>query len=147
MRTVHVPYRGNGPAVADLLAGQVNMMWSSAPPVMDHIRDGRLRLLGLGNASRVEQMPEVPTVAESGLPGFEAYSWVGLVATAGTPAEIVARLNAEVRAFLALPETRARLQAQGMIPAPTTPEEFGAFIAAEMEKWGAVVRAAGIKPG
>ena len=91
-------------------------------------------------------MPEVPTVAESGLPGFEAYSWAGLVAPAGTPAEVVARLNAEVRAFLALPETRTQLQAQGMIPAPTAPEEFGAFIAAEMEKWGAVVRAANIKP-
>ncbi len=146
VRTVHVPYRGNGPAVADLLAGQVHMMWSSPPPVMDHIREGRLRLLGLGHARRVEQMPEVPAVAESGLPGFEAYSWVGLVAPAGTPAEVVARLNAEARAFLALPEARAQLQAQGMIPAPTAPEEFGAFIAAEMEKWGAVVRAAGIKP-
>ena len=116
VRTVHVPYRGNGPAVADLLAGQVQMMWSSPPPVMDHIRDGRLRLLGLGHARRVEQMPEVPTVAESGLPGFEAYSWVGLVAPAGTPAEVVARLNAEVRAFLALPETRTQLQASGHDP-------------------------------
>ncbi|MFC7739446.1 tripartite tricarboxylate transporter substrate binding protein [Roseomonas sp. GCM10028921] len=146
VRTVHVPYRGNGPAVADLLSGQVPMMWSSVPPVIDHIRTGRLRVLCVGSARRLDTMPDVPTAAESGvLPGYEAYSWVGLLAPAGTPATVVARLNAECWAFLADPPVRAAMEAQGMIPDPTTPEAFAAFIHDEVVKWGTVVRAAGVR--
>jgi tripartite-type tricarboxylate transporter receptor subunit TctC len=142
---VHVPYKGAGPAITDLLAGQVQMMFSSIPSVLPHVQQGKLNALAVGSAQRLASLPDVPTIAESGLPQYEAYSWVGMVAPANTPKEIVAKLNREIVDILRLKDVGERLTQQGAIPVGDTPEQFGAYIKAEIEKWGAVVRTAKIK--
>ena len=145
VKMVHVPYKGSAPAVADLVAGQVMLMFDSMQSQMPQVRAKRLRALGLAAAKRSAAAPEVPTLAEAGLPGVEGGSWYGLLAPAGTPREIVERLHAEVRKALAAPEVRERFESVGTEPLGNTPEEFAAQIRADIEKWGRVVRAADIR--
>ena len=143
---LHVPYKGVGPMLTDLVSGQLSMGLNGAPAVMPHVNSGRLRALAVSSLTRLPSLPNIPTLAESGVPGFEANGWYGIVAPAGTPREIVARLNAEIRRIVATPELRARLDAEGAIPAADSPEAFAAFIASEIARWGAVLKRAGIEP-
>jgi tripartite-type tricarboxylate transporter receptor subunit TctC len=143
---VHVPYKGTGPAVADVLSGQVPLVASNVLTALPHLRAGRLRALGVTSATRVNALPEVPTIAEAGVPGYAAVQWYGLLGPAGTPTAAIERLNAEVVRALDLPDVRERLAADGAEPAGGTPEAFGRFIAEEVRKWAGVARAAGLKP-
>lgn len=142
---VHVAYKGSGPAVTDLLGGQVPMMFDSVASALPHVTAGKLRALGVTGKSRSPALPQVPTVAESGLPGFEASAWNGINAPAGTPPQVLRRLNAEILKVLALPEVKERFAKVGAEPAGGTPEQFDAFMAAETEKWGKVVKQSGAK--
>jgi tripartite-type tricarboxylate transporter receptor subunit TctC len=147
---VHVPYRGTSPAVNDLIAGQIQLIFTGAPAVMPFVKSGRLRALAVSSPKRLPSLPDLPTVAESGgkeMAGFEADQWYGVVAPAGTPREIVVKLNAQINASLNSPELSARLQAEGAQATPTTPEVFGKLIAAEIERWRPVVKAGNVRPG
>jgi len=135
----HVPYKGGAPMMIDLVGGQVNVMFVSAPQAIPQVKAGRIRALAIGSARRIAQLPDTPTVAET-LPGFAAQSWVGMLVPAGTPREIVARLNAEARKALADPGVRGKLDAQGFDVVGSTPEEFLAFARAESQKWAKVIR-------
>jgi tripartite-type tricarboxylate transporter receptor subunit TctC len=142
----HIPYRGSGPALADLLAGSVDVMFDNLPSSMAHIKAGNLKAFAVTSGVRSEALPDVPTVADAGqLPGFEASSWFGLLAPAGTPADIVNRLQQETAKALNLPAVKERLLSQGAIPSGNTPAEFTALIDAEIKKWEAVVKASGAK--
>ena len=141
---VHVAYRGLGPALTDLLAGQVQVIFDSVPNSIGHIRAGRLRALGTTTATRLEALPDVPTVGET-VAGYEASALAGLGAPRHTPAEIIATINREINAALADPKMRARLGDLGGTPIPGSPEDYGALLAAEIEKWGNVIRSANIK--
>ena len=141
----HVPYKGSGQAVIDLLAGQVQVMFSGMSSVMPHIRAGKLRPLAVTGAQRSAATPEVPTIAESGYPGFEASAWYGVLAPAGTPKPVVARLNAEILRALKIPEVRERLENVGFEIVGGTPEAFGAYMKSEIAKWARVVKASGVK--
>jgi tripartite-type tricarboxylate transporter receptor subunit TctC len=144
---IHVPYKGMAPGMTDLLAGQVQMGFPTIVAGVPLVKAGKLRALGVTSAQRALAMPEVPTVAESGVPGFEATNWYGLVVPAQTPAPVVAKLNQELNRILALPDIRERLLAVGMEAAPTaTPQEFGAMIRSEITKWAKVVKTSGVKP-
>ncbi len=145
VRMVHVPYKGAAPALADLLGGQVQLMFSTMPPALPHVKDGKLRALAVTSAKRSRATPELPTVDEIALPGFEANTWHGVVVPAGTPAAIVARLNREIVAILHLPDVVERLSGQGAEALGSTPEEFAAYIKAETLKWAKVVRDSGAK--
>jgi tripartite-type tricarboxylate transporter receptor subunit TctC len=145
VKIVHVPYKGQGPALADLLAGQVQMLYSSIPSVLPYVRSGRLNAIAVGSAARVPSLPEIVTIAESGVPGYEAYSWVGMIAPANTSREIVNRLNREIVEILKQKDVADKLNQQGALPVGDTPEQFAAYIKAEIEKWGAVVRSSNIK--
>jgi tripartite-type tricarboxylate transporter receptor subunit TctC len=142
---VHVPYRGTGPMLSDLLAGQIGLTMTGVPPLLEHIRSGKLRALGVSSLHRVAALPDTPTIAESGVPGFEAVQWQGIVAPGGTPAPIVARLNREIGRALTLPAVLQRLTEDGAEPSPSTPEEFGAQIRSEIDRWGELVRAANMR--
>jgi len=142
---VHVPYKGAAPAVADLLAGQVQLMFDNLASALPNVKAGRLRALAVTTLRRSPQVPELPTIAESGLPGFDVSTWFGVFAPAGTPRPVVAKLNRELTAILGLPEVRDRLATLGAEPAPNTPEEFAAFVRAELAKYGKVVKASGAK--
>ncbi len=139
----HVPFRGSAPAVAALLGDHVNLMFDNLPSSMSMIRAGKLRALAVTSATRSPALPDVPTIAESGLPGYEATSWFGLLAPAGTPPAIVQQLNAEIRAVLALPSVKAQLDEQGAVAHPETPEQFGQFIRDETAKWSKTVKESG----
>jgi tripartite-type tricarboxylate transporter receptor subunit TctC len=143
---LHVPYKGGAPAITDLLGERISFMPINPVEVIAHIRSGRLRALAVGSDKRVLLLPDVPTVAEAGLPGFEATVWWGLVARAGTPREVVARLNAETNRALADPAIAAKLAELGVVITAGSPEQFGGFIQAQTELWSGVIRAAGIKP-
>ncbi|PUE26663.1 hypothetical protein B9Z39_10055 [Limnohabitans sp. JirII-29] len=145
VQTVHVPYKGQGPALADLLTGQVQMLYSSIPSVLPQVRSGQLTALAVGSAKRLPSLPDIPTLAETGVPGYEAYSWVGIVAPAKTPKAIVTRLNQEIVDILKQKDVAEKLNQQGALPVGDTPEQFAAYIKTEIDKWGAVVRAANIK--
>jgi tripartite-type tricarboxylate transporter receptor subunit TctC len=140
----HVPYRGQAPALTDLLAGQVQVMFDSMPASIEHIRSGRLRALAVTTATRAEALPDVPTVGDV-VPGFEASSWFGLGATAGTPGDIVDKLNREIAAAFADPRINARLVELGGMPLTGTAAEFGRFMQQEAQKWAEVVRLSGAK--
>lgn len=142
---IHVPYKGSGPTAIALLAGEVQLMFSSIPPTLQHVRAGKMRALGIGNALRLPSQPEFPTIAESGLPGFEAYSWAGIIGPAKLPADVVQKLNREINEGLKSKDAADRLLANGTVPMPATPEEFTALIRSELQKWGAVARAAKIR--
>ena len=142
---VEVPYRGSGPATLDALAGQVPLAMVDLVAALPHIKAGKLLALAVTGTQRQPTVPDVPTMAEAGVPGYESTGWFGLVAPAGTPASIVARLNAEVVAALADPEIARAMRAQGVEPAPTRPEEFERFIKSETQKWAKVIKASGTK--
>lgn len=145
LRMTHVPYRGSGPAMADLLAGNVKVMVDSLASALPHIQSGRIRALATTGRARTPQLADVPTVAETVSPGFEALGWSGIVAPANTPADIIRRINADTVAILRDPATAARMVQLGGFPDPGTPEEFGRFINAEITKWRDVARAANVR--
>jgi len=142
---LHVPYKGVGPMLSDLVSGQLSMGLNGAPAVMPHVTSGRLKALAVSSLTRLPSLPNVPTLDEAGVKGFEANGWYGIVAPAGAPREVILRLNAEIRRAMDTPELRRRLDAEGAIPAADTPEAFAAFIASEIARWGAVVRRARIE--
>jgi tripartite-type tricarboxylate transporter receptor subunit TctC len=142
---VHVPYRGGGPAVTDLIGGQVEVMFATTVESVGYIRSGRLRALAVTTATRSDALPDIPTVAEF-LPGYEASGWFGIGAPRNTPSEIVDKLNKEINAGLADSKIKARLADFGGTPLVVSPADFGKLIAAETEKWGRVVKSAGLKP-
>jgi tripartite-type tricarboxylate transporter receptor subunit TctC len=142
---VHVPYRGGAPMVTDLIAGQVQVGFDVMVTSLPHVRTGALRALGVAGKNRFDMLPDVPTIAET-VPGYEARTWAGIGVPKGTPAEIIARLNREINAALENPTIRSRLAELGTIPMILSAAEFGAYAAAESEKWAKVVRFAGIKP-
>jgi tripartite-type tricarboxylate transporter receptor subunit TctC len=141
----HVPYRGTGPGLNDLAAGQVQLAIFGIPPVLPHVKRGALRALAVTGKRRSTELPDVPTVDEAGVPGYEVNPWYGLLAPAGTPAPIVARLSAEVTKIVRAPDMRDKLAAQGAEAAGGTPEEFAAVIRADTVLWTRVIREAGIK--
>ena len=141
----HVPYRGSGQAVPDLIAGNVQVMFDSMPSSAGAVRDGKLRALAVTTAGRQAAFPELPTVAEAGVPGYEISTWYGIWAPARTPAEIVARLHAAVAAAMRGPEARERMAALGAVPVADAPEGFARFVRAESDRWGRLVRDARIK--
>ncbi|HJV11158.1 MAG TPA: tripartite tricarboxylate transporter substrate binding protein [Burkholderiales bacterium] len=141
----HVPYKGSGPAVADLVGGRVQIMFDAAPSLIAHIRAGKLRVLAAASAERNRLLPEVPTFAELGHPRVAVSLWYGLLAPAATPAAIVTRLNAEVAKILQSADVREKLAAQGAEPMPGTPQAFASFMREEMAKWAPVVKQAGVK--
>ena len=145
INVIHVPYKGSGPTAIALLAGEVQLMFSSIPPTLQHIRAGKMRALGVGNAKRIPSQADFPTIAESGLPGYEAYSWGGVIGPAKMPADVVQKLNREINEVLKSKDAADRLLAGGTVPMPATPEEFTTLIRAELQKWGAVARAANIR--
>ena len=142
----HIPYRGGGPAMTDTIAGRVQILCDTLPLSLPHVREGRVRAVAVTTASRHPALPEVPTVAESGVPGYEAVGWYGIAAPAQTPAPVVERMNREVNALLARPALRDRLAGQGADPTPMTPAEFGALIARDRDRWTRLIREAGIRP-
>jgi tripartite-type tricarboxylate transporter receptor subunit TctC len=141
---VHVPYRGQGPAMTDLLGGQLQVIFATTPGTTEFVRSGKLRALGVTTAARTDALPEVPPIADF-VPGYDMTQWYGIAAPRGTPAEIVDRLNREINAAFADPRMKARLADVGGTALPGTPEEFGKFVAAELEKWAKVVKFAGLK--
>ena len=141
----HVPYKGSGPAVTDLMGGQVPVAFVDLSSALPHIRSGKVRALAVASGKRTITVPEIATIAESGIPGYDAVGWFGLFAPAGTPREIVNKLNAEVQRIMQLPEVRDRALAAGAEPAAGTPEEFAAFIRTEIPKWAEVVKVSGAK--
>jgi tripartite-type tricarboxylate transporter receptor subunit TctC len=141
----HVPYKGSGPAMTDLIGGQVQLMFADLPSATSQIRGGKLRALAVGSPHASALVPDLPTVSASGLPGYEAYTWVGIMAPAGTPRDVVMRLNTEAVAALGRQDLKDALAAQGAEAAPGTPEQFGAHVKSEMLKWALVVKTAGIK--
>jgi len=140
---VHVPYKGNGPATVDLLSGRVTVMFDQIATALPSVRDGRLRALGVSTAQRSPAAPDIPTIAESGLPGYDVTTWHGLVAPAGTPRPIIDRLHAEVVKALNSPSVRDKFKAAGIVPVSSTPEEFAAFTQRELDRWRIVVKASG----
>ena len=142
---IHVPYKGSAPALTDIVAGQVSVMFDNMPSCLPFIKSGRLRPLAVTSARRSAALPALPTVAEAGLPGFEVTVWFAVLAPAATPREIVNRLNAEIVSALKTPDMRERLAQQGAEPMGNTPEEFAAVIKRDLAKWAKVVRDAGIK--
>lgn len=142
----HVPYKGNVPAITDLIGGQTSMLFATMPTVVPHVRSGKLRAIAVIGNRRSPAMPEVPTVAESALPGFDASNWIGLFGPAGLPPEITNRLNAEVMKIMRSAEVQVRLPNEGARFTAMSPVEFGGFVRNEASKWTQVVRDAGIKP-
>ena len=145
VQMVHVPYKGSAPALTDLVGGQVQLMFDNLPSSLPQIKAGKLRAIAVTSATRAAALPDVPTVAEAGLPGFEATSWFGVLAPAGTPQAIVAKLNVEIARWLATPEAQERLRGQGANAAGGSPEDFAKHIAAETAKWAKVVKESGAK--
>jgi len=143
---LHVPYKGTSPAMVDLLAGRVTAMFDQIATALPHIRSGKLVAIGVTTARRAPVAPEIPTLAESGAPGFDATTWHGLFAPAGTPREIISRLNAEVVKALGNAELIERFKANGVDPVSSSPEQFAAMVQAELDRWRDAVKAAGLKP-
>lgn len=139
----HVPYKGSGPAMQDLIAGQVGVSFAGIPNVLGHVKSGRLRALGVTTARRWSELPEIPTLAEAGVAGYEATLWLNIAGPAGLPAELVQRLNGEIARALRAPEIQANFRTAGVEATSMGPQELSAFMRAEYEKWGRVVRATG----
>ena len=140
---VHVPYKGSAPAVTDLLGNQIGIMFDNMPSAIQHVRSGKLRPLAVTTAKRSPELPDVPTIAEAGVPGYEATSWFGLFAPAGTPTPVVAQLNKAIVKVLNLPDVKKKIAEQGGEVVAETPEQFAAFIQKESVKWGKVVKESG----
>lgn len=145
IKTIHVPYKGTAPAVVALLSGETQITWSSIPSILPHVRNGRVRALGVGNKERLKALPEFPTIAEAGVPGYEGYAWGGMIGPANMPKDIVARLNKEIATILNQKSVIETMLSQGTVPTPSSPEEFTAYMQAELKKWGDVVKLANIK--
>lgn len=141
---VHIPYKGTGPMSLALLSGEIPLAFSSIPPTLSQVRAGKLRALAVGSGKRIPMLPEVPTVAEAGVPGYEAYSWGGVVGPANMPRDVIQRLNREIVDILKQKDVMDRYLAGGTVATPSTPEEFATLIRDEIKKWGDVVRAAKI---
>jgi tripartite-type tricarboxylate transporter receptor subunit TctC len=141
----HVPYKGSAPAMTDVMGGQITMTFENIAPSLPHIKSGKLKALGITAPKRSTLLPDVPTIAESGFPGFHAVGWFGVLAPRGTPAPVIARLNAEIVRILQLPDVRDRLLGLGVETQGSTPEEFDAFGRAEIEKWARVIKAANVR--
>ena len=144
IKMVHVPYKGGAPAMLDLVGGRIQLIFSSAPTAVPQLKAGRIRGLAVTTAKRSAALPDLPTVAEAGLPGFEANNWYGVVTVMRTPRPIVDRLNAEIGRALNSPDTRQLLLAQGLEVRTSTPQEFGAYMRSEFDKWARVIKDAGI---
>jgi tripartite-type tricarboxylate transporter receptor subunit TctC len=142
---LHIPYKGSAPAVTDLLAGQVNMMFDNIPSSLPHIKAGKLHALAVTGSKRSALLPDLPTIAEAAIPGYESYVWFGVMAPAATPADVIQRLNAELKKAATMPEFRDRLTAQGYDVQSSTPGEMSDSIKVEMAKWGKIVKASGAK--
>ena len=145
IKLTHVPYKGTTQATLDVMSGQIPMMFSATNGVMGQLRDGKLRGLAVGGATRSPLFPAVPTVAETGLPGYEFVTWMGMFAPLNTPKEIIARLNGEIVRILRQPDLREKFLVQGVELVPTTPEEFGAFIKQDIAKWAKVIQLSGVR--
>ena len=143
---LHIPYRGSAPAMADLLGGQVQMMFADGPTAIPQIKAGRVRAIAVGSPQRSPLLPEVPTMSEAGLKGYEAYSWAGLWIPTGAPAEIVEKISNDCHKAFSDPAVKERLLAQGAEVRPGSPAQFGSFVKGEITKWSAVIKRAGIKP-
>jgi len=146
VKLTHIPYKGTGPAIYDLIAGQTSTMITGMAALMPHIKSQKLRIIGVGTAKRLAVLPDVPTISEAGVPGYEATQWYGILAPAATPRDIVMKLNAEMVKALRLPDVRERLAGDGVVPVGNTPEEFSAHIKSEIARWAPVVKASGAKP-
>jgi tripartite-type tricarboxylate transporter receptor subunit TctC len=144
-KLVHVPYRGAGAAITDILGGQIQLGFLDLPSVAAHVKGGRIKLLAVGNNKRAQSAPDLPTIAESGVAGYETSGWFGVVAPARTPAAIIARLNTEIVNVMNIPSVRDYLLQQGIEPRASTPEQFGTFIKSEIPKWAEVIRFSGAK--
>jgi tripartite-type tricarboxylate transporter receptor subunit TctC len=144
-KMTHVPYKGGNPAMVDLLGGQIQLIFATAASAVPHIKSGKIKGIAVTTAKRSALMPNLPTISEAGLPGFDANNWYGLLAPAKTPRPIIMRLNAEVTKVLAMPDVKDFLFNQGLDPAPGTPEQFGAYIKSEKTKWAKVVKDSGAK--
>jgi tripartite-type tricarboxylate transporter receptor subunit TctC len=142
----HIPYKGAAQATTDVIAGQIQMSFASTPGSVSFVKAGKVKALGVTSAKRIAKLPDLPTVAESSLPGYDASVWYGVVAPAGTPREIVQRLNKEIARIVGEPAQRERMLAADFEPTTSTPEQFAAFIKSETAKWGKVVKASGAKP-
>jgi tripartite-type tricarboxylate transporter receptor subunit TctC len=145
VQMLHVPYKGAVPALTDLLGGQLSMIFSSMPPALPHIKNGKLRALGVTSATRSPATPELPTIAESGLKGYVVNNWYGILAPRGTPKEIVAKLNAEIVKILKMPDVKESLSAQGAEPFTSTPQQFAVYIKEETEKWAKIIKYSGVQ--
>jgi tripartite-type tricarboxylate transporter receptor subunit TctC len=143
---LHVPYKGEAPAITDLLGGQVDLIFGTMPALLPQVKNGKLRALAVGQMKRSDAVPDVPSMAEVGYPSVEVTGWTGIVAPTGTPAPIVKRMHDEVVKLLVLPDVRESLSKAGAEPVGSTPEEFGSFIRSETVKWGAAVKRARITP-
>jgi tripartite-type tricarboxylate transporter receptor subunit TctC len=143
---VHIPFKGGGPAMADVVAGNTQIVIGSLIQMLPQIHSGRLKILGVGSARRVPALPDVPTISEAGVPGYEATNWWGIIAPAGTPRPVIDRLHKELSVILATSETKKRFETEGGEAVQMSPEDFGKFIVAETAKWAKVVKEAGIKP-
>ena len=144
IRMIHIPYKGTAPAIADIMGGHADLTFSD-PSVLPQVQAGRLRALGVSGTKRYPALPGVPTVNESGLPGFDALNWYPMMAPAGTPKELITRLNTEAIRALNAPDVRDKLLAQGLIPTPMSPEQLGQFIRDDYERWARVIKAANVK--
>jgi tripartite-type tricarboxylate transporter receptor subunit TctC len=145
IKLTHIPYKGASQGVMDVIGGSVQLYMSSIPTLIGHVRTGKVRALAVTSAKRVEDLPDVPTIAESGYKGFDAVTWFGLLGPAKLPADVVAKLNAEVRKALASPQLQKKMRDQGVDLQADTPEQFGALIKADIAKWGQVVKDSGAK--
>ena len=142
-KMIHVPYKGSAPALSDLMSGQVGIMFDTTLSAMPFVRAGKLKALGVTSPQRTPAAPEVPTIAESGLPGYEVFAWNGVFVPAGTPKAIVAQLNEEIRKAMQLPQVRDKFSAQGFAASWNTPDQFGVFVRNEVDKWARTVKASG----
>jgi tripartite-type tricarboxylate transporter receptor subunit TctC len=143
-KITHIPYKGSTPAVADLLGGQISMIFDNMPSVIQQVKSGRLKALAVTSAQRNPQLPEIPTIQELGVAGYEVWSWFGLLAPAATPKPIVDKLNASIVDIIKQPDVQAKIIELGAVPVPETSAEFGAFIEAETVKWAKVIKEANI---
>ena len=146
VKMTHVPYKGGGPAIIDLLAGNIHLIFATGASSVQHIKSGKIRALGVTTLKRSALMPELPTIAEAGLPGFEANNWNAFLVPAGTPRPLINRLNKDLSAALLAPDIKEFMFNQGLDASPSTPEELGSYMKAEMAKWAKVIKASGITP-
>jgi tripartite-type tricarboxylate transporter receptor subunit TctC len=143
---VHIAYKGTGPMLTDLIAGHISLTINGVPPLLPHVKAKRLNAIAVASDRRLGLLPDIPTIRESGVPEYEVTQWYGMLAPASTPRVLVNRINADIQTFLARPETAARMSSEGAIPSGSSPEEFGALIRTEIERWAKVVKATGAKP-